>query len=219
MRLKEYDVDPIDVDADGIAQSQTLAAGGAQSLTLNGALVTGGVFRADFGGRRIGIASVGNDSARTFTVTGTDPDGYALTEAVTGANAGTAESTEYFATVSSVTVDDDTAAAVAVGTVDELCSKTLPLDWRADDAARLNVDVTGTINYTIQETFDDVQRPGQLARSAYQNSQWIDITALASQTGDVTSETSRHATAFRIVVNSYSSGAELQVNRIQVRNA
>lgn len=212
MRLKEYDIDPADVDADGIAESQTPAAGGAQNLTLDGALISGGVFTDAAGGRQIAIASDGNDSARTFTVTGTDPDGYALTEAVTGPNIATVESAEYFKTVTSITVDDDTAGAITVGTVDELVTQTIPINWRADTAAALNVNVTDTIDFTVQQTFDNVLRGGLPNQSAYQNAQWIDIAALADKTADTTSTSTLGATAVRLMINSYSSGAEVQMN-------
>jgi hypothetical protein len=212
MRLKEYDVDPVDVDPDGLCESQTPAAGGVQSLALDGALIVGGVFTDAAGGRQLVITAVGNESARTFTVTGTDPDGYALTEAITGPNATTTESTEYFKTVTGITTDDDTAGAITVGTVDELATHTIPLNWRWDDGATINVDVDGTIDFTVQQTFDDVQRPGEAPRSAHQNAQWINITALAAKTADTTAISTVGATAIRLLVNSYSSGGELQMN-------
>ena len=57
----------------------------------------------------------GDDSARSFTVVGTDAAGAALTETVTGANAGTATSVGSFATVTSVTAVGDPAGTVSVG--------------------------------------------------------------------------------------------------------
>lgn len=102
------------LDADGIAQSQTPAGGGVQSLTLNGAAVVTGV--AYLGYRRtVTVASVADDSGRTFTVSGTDANGTTITEAITGANAGTATGSKEFLTVTGVTTDDNTAGAVTVG--------------------------------------------------------------------------------------------------------
>lgn len=217
MKAKEYDFDPVDVDVDGICESQTPAAGGVQSLSLDGALVSGGVFTDAAGGRQIGVASDGVDTARVFTLTGTDPDGHALTATVTGVNASTVETTEYFKTITGITVDDDTAGAITVGTVDELVSQTIPINWRGEIAATLNVDVTGTIDFTVQETFDDVQRPGLAVQSASVNAQWLDISALADKTADTTAQSTLGATAVRLMVNSYSSGAEAQMNVNQPR--
>ena len=209
MRPKEFDVDPVNVDADGICQSQTTA--GAGNLTINGALASGGAATLDYA-RQIGITSDGNDSGNTFTVTGTDADGYALTEDVTGPNAGTVETTGYFKTVTTVAIGGATVGNITVGTVDEVSTQTIPLNWRAQAAAAINVDVTGTINFTVQETFDAVQVEGQ---SAIQNVQWTDISALASKTADTKSTASVGATAARLIVNSYSAGAELQMNVVQ----
>lgn len=211
MRLKEYDIDPVDADADGIVTSVATPDG---AMTLDGALVSGGVATMDYA-RQIAIASDGNDSGITFTVVGTDADGYALTEVVTGPNATTVESTGYFKTVTSVTTSAAAVGNITVGTVDEIATQTIPLNWRSDDGATINVDVTGTIDFTVQQTFDDVQRPSAAARSATQNSQWLNISALAAKTADTTSTTTVGATAIRLIVNSYSSTAELQLNVIQ----
>lgn len=212
MRHKEFDIDPVDADPDGICAAQTPA--GAEALTLDGALVSGGVATLDYA-RQLAVVSDGNESGITFTVTGTDADGYAQTEDITGPNITTVESTKYFKTVTSVTVDGAGAGNITVGTVDEICTNTIPIKWRSDNAATINVDVTGTINFTVQQTFDDVQRPGQTPQSAHVNSQWLDISALASKTADTTSTSTVGASAIRLVINSYSSGAEIQMNLVQ----
>jgi hypothetical protein len=100
-------------DADGVCQSQTPAAGGSQDLTINGAQASGGVASFD-AGRLITIASASDDSARTFTITGTDVNGDAQTEVIAGP-ATTVTGTKYFKTVTTVNVDDDTAGAITVG--------------------------------------------------------------------------------------------------------
>lgn len=103
-------------DTDGVCQSQTPAAGGVQTLTINGAQASGGV--ATFtAGRLITIASASDDSARTFTVTGTDVNGAAQVETIAGP-ATTVTGTLYFRTVTQVTVDDNTAGAITVGMAD-----------------------------------------------------------------------------------------------------
>ena len=59
-------VGPLDAaDDNGIAQSQTTA--GAADLTLNGALVSGGVATFD-SPRQVIITSGGNDTGVTFTI-------------------------------------------------------------------------------------------------------------------------------------------------------
>ncbi len=212
MRPKEFDIDPVDADPDGICAAQTPA--GAEALTLDGALVSGGSVTLDYA-RRLAVVSDGNESGETFTVVGTDPDGYSITEVITGPNIGTVESTEYFKTVASVTISGAGAGNITVGTVDEICTRTIPIQHLSAYAAKINVDVTGTINFSVEETYDDVQRPGYAPQSAYQNAQWLAISALASKSADTTSTAATNTTAIRLKVNSYTSTAEIQMNLLQ----
>lgn len=158
---------PRSADADGIATTQTPAGAGA--LTLDGALVSGGVAtisRSDsdssgrpysFIGQSVTVTSVGNDSGRTFTIVGKDQDGQSYTEALTGANAGAATTSGYFSEVSSITVDAATAAAVTAGIAATFSTPTIPLDHYIGDGVALAVVLGGTATYTVQHTFDDVQ--------------------------------------------------------------
>lgn len=204
MLLSEIDIDPDDADTNLIAEAQTPLDAG--NLTL--ATTT-----LDYA-RQIGITSDDNDSGRTFTITGTDADGYSQTEEVTGPNATIAESAKYFKTITTIAVDAATAGEIIVGTVDELVTRTIPLDRVSPHAAAINVDVTGTIDVTVQQTFDNVQRLGSdyVGDSAAQNAQWLDISALAAKTADTTSTATVGATAIRLKVNSYTNGAEIQMN-------
>jgi hypothetical protein len=210
MRRKVFDIDLDDADADGVVAAVATPSG---AMTLDGAYVSGGVATFDYA-RQLAIASDGVDNGITFTVVGTDADGYALTEVVTGPNATTVESTNYFKTVSSITLSGAAVGTVTVGTVDEACTQTIPIKWRSENACTINLDVTGTISVTVQETFDDVQRVGYTPQSANQNSQWLSITALATKTADTTATSTVSASAIRLLVNSYSSGAEVQMTVI-----
>lgn len=220
-RIKEMDFDFEDADADGICASQTQTTTG--SLTLDGALIADSEYHTEkrgdgkttVGGRRIVIVSGGNDSSATFTLTGLDPDGFTLTEDVTGAMTGTATSTEYFEELTDVSSDTTAASTVTVGTADEVTSPTMPLNWRSSNAATITVNVTGTINFTVQQTFEDVLRSGKTLESSYANAVWSDISALADKTADTTSTASVGATAIRLQINSYSSGAEIQMTVTQ----
>jgi hypothetical protein len=114
VKAKYIVADTTAADADGVCQSQTPAAGGVQNLTINGALASGGV--ATFvAARFITITSAGADGGRTFTVTGTDVNGNAQTESITGPATTTVTGTKYFRTVTQVSVDANTAGAITVG--------------------------------------------------------------------------------------------------------
>lgn len=163
--------------------------------------------------------SIRNDSAtdhtgKTATLVGTDQNGNALTEVVTlPDNAATVESTGYFLTLTSVTPSETIGAdTMDIGFVDEVSTRTYPIDWCSPYACNISVDVTGTINFTVQQTFSSVLTG--------ETPVWVDITALASKTADTTSTATIGATAIRLLVNSYSSGAELQMYTTQPnRNA
>lgn len=208
MRPKRFDFDIDDVDADGLAQAQAVAGAGA--LTLNGALISGGSYTSVDGlGHQLGVLSAGDDHLITFIIVGTDENGTALTETVTGSAGapGTTETTGYFKTVTSVTASGAAAGNVSVGTVDEVAGPIVPVDRRSDTAVTIDADITGTINYTVQECFDDIQ----ITATAHQSAQWQAITAFSGKTADVISYGTVGATAIRFIANSYSSGAECQL--------
>jgi hypothetical protein len=210
--LIKLDIDPINVDADGICASQTPAAGGVQSLTIAGALTSGGAFHvndtagysAGIAGVQIGVTSAGNDTGRTFTVTGTDENGNAVVEAITGASGGTAESATYWRTVTGITTDNNTAGAVTVGPVDEIITKTIALNHLSGNPVTVAVlGLSGTCQFDIDETFEDVANDGSTS-----STNWI--AAQSNKTADLAASLTLSATGVRLKFDSYSSGAELQ---------
>ena len=100
------------LDADGI--SVAAAVGDDAALVIGGALAAGGACAFD-AGRIVTILSAGDDSGISFTVTGTDVNGDAQTESITGANAGTATGAKYFKTVSGISAVGDPAGNVSAG--------------------------------------------------------------------------------------------------------
>lgn len=208
MRPKEILVDPVAVDADGLAEAQTVLA--ATTLNLDGALIVDGSFTGDYA-RQLSITSSGNDSGITFTVVGTDADGRALTEAITGGATTTVESAEYFKTVASITTSGAAAANVSVGTVDEFVTNTIPLSRHNSDPATVAVaGVTGTISVSIEQTFSELQFQDDFVFFACH----ADITTI---TADGHAELSNHATGVRLVCGSYTTGAELKMLIIENR--
>jgi len=128
-----YFQEPAAQDADGICTSQTTAA--AANLTLDGALtqtVNGNSIYAPALGsavsttadaawaRRIAITSDGNDSGITFTVYGTDVNGKALSETVTGPNSTviytTSSISAVFKSVNRIATSAATTGNITVGT-------------------------------------------------------------------------------------------------------
>jgi hypothetical protein len=143
-------------DADGICQSQTPSGAGA--LTINGALSSGGVATLDVA-RRVLITAVGNESGKTFTIVGTSYNGRVQSETITGPNATTAQSVLDYKTVTSVTISAAAANAVTIGTNGVASSRWMRLDNWAFPQVGIQCDVSGTVNYTVQQTLDDPNDP------------------------------------------------------------
>lgn len=147
--------------ANGIAQSQAVAAAGA--LTLNGSLVTARVAQLDKPGvaRRVLIASAGSDASVIFTVTGTNRYGGAQTNTVTGVTSAASQFTALdFATVTGVSASAATAGNITVGTNGTGSTDWIGWNWMlpAWTLAVATSGVAGTI-YTWEHTYDDPNAP------------------------------------------------------------
>ena len=146
-------------DPDGIALLQDTA--GAASLVLNGALTStvAGSRVVVFAGisRSVTLTSGNNLSARTFTIVGTI-DGSALTVNIAGPNANTVQTTEFFSTVTSVSVNG-VVLQVSVGSGTTGKTDWFNSNWQQAVAnLAIQVDVIATtVNYSFVTTLDDVQ--------------------------------------------------------------
>lgn len=152
MRPNRVTVGPLAAaSANAICLSQTPSAG---ALTLNGALVTGGVAVLDVA-RRVLITCAGNESSRTFTITGTSRSGVVQSETITGPNATTAQSVLDYKTVTSITISGNAAGAVTVGTSSVASSAWVQFSGWSDAQVAIQCAASGTVNYTVQQTLDD----------------------------------------------------------------
>lgn len=151
-------VGPLDAaDDNGIATSQTTA--GAANLTLNGALVVGGVAVLD-APRQVAITSGGNDLGITFTVYGTTFGGQSVSETITGASGGASATKTDFATVTRIYASGATSVSgVIAGTNAKAGSRWVRLDSWAFPKTAIQCNATGTVNYTVQVTMDDPNDP------------------------------------------------------------
>ncbi len=188
---------PADVDVDGIAQAQTPA--GAAALTLNGDLGT----TLDYA-RILVITTVSNESAKTLTFVGKDADSQTITEVVTGPNATTGNTTKAYKVITSITASGAFTGTVTVGTTSALWGPTFPLPRASNFNTRFSAYKTGTINYDIQETYGDVQASDGAASVLWTSN------AAAGKTANYEGTVYR-ASAMRVLINSYSSGATLKL--------
>ena len=111
MASQQYDVWSVTpkADADFYVVSVTPAGAGALGLVATTPGINGY-------GYKVSITSVADETAKNFTITGI-PVGSttAVTEVVAGGNNTTVYSTNYFASVSSISVSAATAGAITVG--------------------------------------------------------------------------------------------------------
>lgn len=198
---------PSDADADGYVDG-----GSGASLTLLASSAGDGL------AHQLNFTSTADISDHTFTVVGTDADGIAQTEVVTGPNNTTVESTGYFLTVTSITPDATLSTdEVDIGWVDEFVGPTIPINWRASEVS-IEVDVGGTINYTLRQTFDaltpSATYPAGPSASTLTWSNCTDGDLVAATTDQITNY-DKPVTALQMQANSYSSGASVRINVVQ----
>lgn len=199
---------PATEDTDGLVNDAT---GATSPLTQ---LSTG---PGDGLAHQIAIVSAANLSAITFTLTGTDADGVTLTEAVTGPNATTVESTGYFKTVTSIAISATLGAnTVDLGWADEFVTPTIQLNTYAQGVSG-NVDVTGTIDYTVQATNSDIR-----TRADDGPFNWFDVVDatidLIAITADVQFGLGPIPSGLRIKANSYSASATAALRLVHQNN-
>lgn len=135
--------------------------GGAGNLVINGTLAAGGVATLDLP-RRVVIAAVGNESGRTFTITGTDRRGAVQTESIVGPAAGASvTSLKDYKTVTQVATDGAGSGNISVGTGQTISSQWIPVDRYNSEDLGLTVEVGAVApTYTVESTLDDPFTPG-----------------------------------------------------------
>ena len=106
----QYDVWSVKIKSSANFYVTSVTPSGAGALTL--AATTPGI---NGYGCKVSITGTGNETGKNFTITGTTVGGVVVTEVVAGPNNNTVYSTNYFASVSSITVSAATAAAITVG--------------------------------------------------------------------------------------------------------
>ena len=194
-------------DDNGVCASQTPAAGGEQSLSIDGALVSGGVATIAEA-QIITITCAANETGRTFTVTGTDADGVTITEAVAGA-AGALTTTSYFKTITGITVDDDTAGAIIVGALSAngAVSKSIRVNRNQTSSFKLGlfVELSGASTYTVQHS-PDWPESGDFAAGYSNAANWYATDGLTTLTATDESNIVLPVECVRLQYTAYTSG-------------
>ena len=140
-----------------------------------------------------------------FTIVGTDADGHAVTNTIAGpASASTVTSTVFFKTVTTIQPSATMGAlTLAVGIAVTAITQTIALT-NSPAAAGMTVAVTGTVNYSMYETFANVYEHDA-------NSVSTTISALASKTANTSGSASVSATGVLLLINSVTASATVTV--------
>lgn len=176
------------------------------NLTLGGAFASGGVVTFPEA-TTVGFTSTSDISDVTFTVTGTDGNGIAQSEAVTGVNNSTVSTTSLFKTITSIavaTVTTYTVETVEVGNPDTPSFGTgawWPLDiYVPNQVTNISVnELAGSITYSVEYTNEDPFDTSitQLAVAH----------PVAALTGATASQTAFTTTLMRAVRVNFTAGA------------
>ncbi len=153
MRPKVITITPATADRNGICAAETMGAAG--NMTIGGALASGGVATLTPAGH-VSIYAASDNSAKTFTITGTNRQSVAITESITGPGAGlTVKGNKNFLTVTQVAIDAASVGDVEVGSADELDSQLIPIgdeiDWQVVKSS--GASMTWALEYTHDNPF------------------------------------------------------------------
>jgi len=198
MRPVRISLAPDAADRNGIAQAQTTA--GAGNLTLNGALA--GTMDVP---RHVSVYCVGDISGVTFTVTGTDRYGIAITEDIAGPDTtpDTNKGSKNFATITQVYADGAVGTAVEVGSADEMELPWVPIDYNYP-VGTVQVELSSaTLTFAWQTTADDVSATGFQENDAAVT---VDAT-ITGKTASIRGSDTQYATASRLAITGFSAGS------------
>lgn len=201
MRPIKLDIDPADEDTDGFADGVTASAGTAFTLAANDA--------SDELAHKVVITPSGSVTGN-YTLTGTDADGKTQTETLATDTTNAVTSAKYYKTLTEVLSPSGIGSeTVDIGWADEVASQTIPLDSYVSTPASVQIDVTGTLDLTVQETLDDIYDPDVITDQDAVF--WSDDGNFVNESADVIDVLGiTGIRAIRFILNSYSSGAEFQ---------
>lgn len=206
MRPKTFSFSPITASLTGFASNVTGA-----SWTITTSAPTDGLAHQV----TVRNDSVTDHSGKTITLVGTDAQGNALTETLTApGTSATVTSTAFFKTLISATPSATIGAdTFDIGWAAPSITQMFPVDYHSvtGGGISLGVTVTGTINFDVQHTLDDVFE----SISASQNARWFDHSTIAADTASVDGNYAFPVRAIRFLTNSVTNGATVVFTILQ----
>ena len=205
MRVKQFSYTPADDNLTGFASNVSGAAFTLTATTPGDGMAHLIIVTND---------SVTDHSGKTIALVGTDAQGNAQTETLTGPGTSTTStSTKYFKTLTSATPSATIGAdTFDIGWTDDVISPIFVPDYKQSPFNMgIGLDVSGTISITIQHTFDD---PFDKTL-AYSSRTWLNHSSLVSKTTDSDGNYAAPIRGIRVLVNSLTNGATVKVTYAQ----
>jgi hypothetical protein len=189
--------------ANNIATSQTPGAAG--NLTLTAGAIAGTTPDTP---RRVLFTPAGAEGTNStvWTVYGTDWNNNPVSETVNGVNNPATVYTVYdYKTVTRIAVNKAQVGAVTVGTNQIASSRPIFLDTFAPAPTAIQVSVSGTVNYTVQQSLDD---PNTLT-GGYPAVTWLNHpdSVLVAATGSAQGNYAYLPRIVRVTLNTETAGA------------
>lgn len=208
-------------DDDNVSLSQTPA--GAGNLLINGVAAAGSPALATLDTpRRILLTFAASEVGHTFVVYGypTIADRSApISETIAGTGIGTVSSTLDFGQVTRVSISAAATGAIKVGTSGVGSTPWQLVDWNLDPSnLTIAVDVVGTVNYTVQYTYDDIMGAYDPSSGVWADgvvTKIFDDAVLAAVTADGETTFDNPIVAWRVTTNSSTAPGSLRITGIQ----
>lgn len=158
--------------------------------------------------------SATDHSTKTVTITGKDENNITISETINlpAANA-IVTTTKYFKSIESPLVPSATIGAdtMDIGIAAQFTSQTLPSGQYYGNL-NFGTSITGTINYNVDHTFNNIQKEDP-SLWEWLNNAMASITQSAS--GDFAT---LRPNAIRLLINSYNTGATINITTLQSYN-
>lgn len=209
MRPAYYSFDPADADADGFANDVTAASGAP--FTLAATEVSDGL------AHKVSLTPSGAVTG-DYTISGLDADGEPQSEVLATDAANAVTSVLFYSELTSILAPSGLGAeTVDIGWVDEFASQTIPLEiYLHGIPVNCQVTLAGTANFDIEDTMSDI-RASTSPPPAQNDFTWLNDANFTNKSASLSAQLAVVARAIRLVINSYSSGAELELAIITPR--
>lgn len=142
--------------ATGLALAQ--AVGAAGNLALTGTLISGGVYTGTGARRMVAVSTDAGDTTQTLTFTGTDRNGYAITEVLALNGVTIVTTNNDFLTVSRIAVSALTVGNISAGTSAKASGQWITIERAKNCPISIQLRTTlvsGAATWSVEETMDD----------------------------------------------------------------